>query len=157
MCCEDNSVCCVVLTWGAWGMGHAGVCHSPCSPWQGQLRRQLPWHACHSCELLLPVTCDRKMLRVLHLMLTSVLVNDQHTGTDSFAMVSSCAQLATTLQWFLHSRCGCTWHTEQYSARFCRSIGLLCQPEYACRHNHAKVLAEQWLSTIRIDPHACRQ
>ncbi len=90
--------CCVVLTWGAWGMEHAGVCHSPCASLKGQLGRQLPWHACHSCELLLPVTCDRKMLKFLQMMLTSVLVNDQHTGTDSFAMVGFCAQLATTLQ-----------------------------------------------------------
>ncbi len=38
------------------------------------------------------------MLKFLQMMLTSMLVNDQHTGTDSFAMVGFCAQLATTLQ-----------------------------------------------------------
>ena len=29
----------------------------------------------------------------------------------------------------------------------------LCQPEYACRHDHAKVLAEQWLSRMKGSTH----
>lgn len=38
------------------------------------------------------------MLDNFQIMLNSVLVNDQHTGTDSFAMVGDCAQLATSQQ-----------------------------------------------------------
>ena len=38
------------------------------------------------------------MLDNSQIMLNSVLVNDQHTSTDSFAMVGECAQLATSQQ-----------------------------------------------------------
>ena len=37
-------------------------------------------------------------LNNFQIMHNSVLVNDQHTGTDSFAMVGNCAQLAITQQ-----------------------------------------------------------
>jgi hypothetical protein len=38
------------------------------------------------------------MLNTFKMMLTSVLVNYRHTRMGSLAMVSGCAQLATTVQ-----------------------------------------------------------
>ena len=35
--------------------------------------------------------------------------------------------------------------------------GSLHQPEYACRHDLAKVLAEQQVYKIEINPHASRE
>ncbi len=82
-------------------------------------------------------------------MLTSVLVKDHHTGTDSFAVVSACAQLARTLQWcfacaaWLHMACRAVF------SKMLQKHDLLCQPDHVCRHYHAKVLAEQWLSRTK--------
>ena len=54
---------------------------------------------CYLVRYLLP--CYRvTLLDTCYLpdVLVSVLVNNQHTGISSFAMVGSCAQLATALQ-----------------------------------------------------------